>query len=90
MNNNTANARRRRFTIELETTGNPDDFRGLRRWLKCCWRTYSLRCINIATHPPLLPTLGRSEPSAASDMPEASDAAGGKETGKAGKGRGPP
>ena len=88
--NNTANTTRRRFTIELEHTGNGDDIQGLRRWLKTAWRSYSLRCISIATHPPLLPTLGSSEPSATSDLPERTDAAGGKETGKAERGRGPP
>jgi len=73
----TNTATRRRFTIELEHVGNGDDFRGLRRWLKCCWRSYNLKCIDIATSPPLLPTLTSSEPSAASDMPKVSDAAGG-------------
>jgi len=71
----TNTATRRRFTVTLETTGNGDDFQGLRRWLKCCWRTYSLRCIDIATHPPLLPTLVSSDTSAMSVPPKVSDAA---------------
>jgi len=73
----TANTRRRRFTIELEHVGNGDDFQGLRSWLKAAWRTYNLRCINIATNPPLLPTLVSSDTSAMSVPPKVSDAAGG-------------
>jgi len=67
----------RQFIITLEHTGNGDDIQGIRRWLKAAWRTYNLRCITIATNPPLLPTLVSSEPSTASDMPEQPDAAGG-------------
>ena len=75
---------RRRFTIELEHVGDGDEFQGLRRWLKAAWRSYNLRCIDIATHPPLLPVLDCSESPDASGQADATDAADRQETGKAG------
>ncbi len=57
---------RRRFTVELESTSDVGDFSGFRRWLKVCWRSYSLRVIRLTTVPTLA-ALPSQEQSDASD-----------------------
>ncbi len=53
---------RRRFSVELESTGDLDDFTGFRRWLRACWRAYGLKVIRMGTTPPLPPVgVKRSE-----------------------------
>jgi len=87
-----------RYTVTLEAPSTPSDQDGiqrLKRWLKRSWRDYALKCVDIglaATKPASAnaDTTGRSDASAMSGQAEASDAADGQESGKAGKARPPP
>ncbi len=49
---------RRTFTVTLQAAGtgaDADGWQAFRRWLKASWRIYSLKCISLATDPPLAP-----------------------------------
>jgi len=87
-----------RYIVTLEAPAIPGDEDGiqrLKRWLKRSWRDYALKCVDIgliATKPASAnaDTTGRSKPSAMSGLPEQTDAAGGRETAVAERGRPPP
>jgi len=87
-----------RYIVTLESPAIPGDEDGiqrLKRWLKRSWRDYALKCVDIgliATKPASAnaDATRRSNTSAMSGLAEASDATGGRESGKAERGRPPP
>jgi len=75
----------------IEGRGDTADTIGrYRALIKRLGRQYGLRITDHRIASPHADTTGRSNTSAMSGLAEASDAAGGRETGKAGKARSPP
>lgn len=40
-------SQRQTFLVTLESDGDPHAARFLARWLKACWRSYRLKCVDL-------------------------------------------